>query len=130
MKINKIILHCSATPNGRETSAKDIHQWHLSRGWSGIGYHYVIKTNGMIETGRPEYWQGAHARGHNSGSIGICLIGTDSYSNGQYYTLERLIKNIIHVHDLTHDDVIGHNEVSAKTCPGFNVKEWVKGTFN
>lgn len=129
MKIDKIIIHCTATPNGRETSAEDIHRWHLERGWSGIGYHYVIKIDGTVEAGRPEYWQGAHASGNNSGSIGIAMVGTDSYSDAQWCSLASLIDSRVSELDIGFDDVIGHNEVSSKTCPGFDVKDWVEKIF-
>lgn len=123
-KINKIILHCSATPNGRNDSAKDIHRWHRDRGWSGIGYHYVIKVDGIVENGRPEYWEGAHAYGHNKDSIGICLIGTDSFSDEQMYRLSELVRNLKNKY--LPCEIIGHNEISNKICPGFDVKKWLK----
>ena len=131
MEINKIVIHCTATPNGRETTAADIHRWHLERGWSGIGYHYVIKTDGTVESGRPEYWQGAHASGHNKGSIGIAMVGTDSFDEKQWSSLQDLVDSIAVKHGLNlFTDVIGHNEVSNKTCPGFNVREWLEVTFH
>ena len=74
-RINKIIIHCSATPEGREVNAETIDRWHRERGFSMIGYHYVIGLNGQIEEGRPEKMVGAHCKGHNGESIGICYIG-------------------------------------------------------
>jgi len=126
--MEKIIIHCSATPNGKEYTAEDIHKWHLARNWSGIGYHYVIKVNGTPEKGRPEFWQGAHAKGHNKDSIGICLIGTDKFSLEQWVTLKFYIKYLLKKYPDV--KVIGHNEVSNKTCPGFDVQEWMKDNFN
>lgn len=125
--IDTIIIHCSATPNGRIHDAADIHQWHQERGWDGIGYHYVIKIDGAIENGRPDYWQGAHASGHNEDSVGICLIGTDSFSQAQFRSLAKLCTKL----KFKYGDVkiIGHNQVSDKTCPGFNVEEWVAHEF-
>ena len=76
----KVIIHCSATPNGRNDQAEDIHRWHKEKGWDGIGYHYVITVDGKLQAGRPEYWTGSHAYGHNTGSIGVCMIGTDEYN--------------------------------------------------
>lgn len=122
--MKNIIIHCSASPNGRNDRASDIHRWHTEKGWSGIGYHYVICVDGAIETGRPEYWQGAHASGHNRDSIGICLIGTDSFDNKQLNSLNNLVKNLTVKYP--NAEIIGHNEISAKTCPGFNVQEWLK----
>ena len=122
--MEKIIIHCSDTPNHREDSAADIHRWHLKAGWSGVGYHYIIKRCGELEYGRPEYWQGAHAKGHNTNSIGICLIGRDKYAWDQWETLTELIKELINKYPDV--KVMGHNEVSNKTCPNFNVQEWLK----
>lgn len=71
--INQIIIHCSATPEGRDDSAADINRWNKDHG--GIGYHYVIRLNGTIERGRPVEQIGAHCKGHNATSIGVCYIG-------------------------------------------------------
>ena len=120
--IDKIVIHCSASPNGREDTAADIHQWHKEKGWDGIGYHYVIETH-KVSVGRPEYWQGAHAYGHNDNSLGICLIGTDVFSAKQWHMLENLVREL----SIRYPDVqiMGHNEVSSKACPGFDVQEWI-----
>ena len=73
-KINKIIVHCSATKEGQDISAATIDQWHKKRGWRGIGYHYVVSLNGNIEYGRGVEEVGAHVRLHNRHSIGILLV--------------------------------------------------------
>ena len=126
MKINKIIIHCSATPTGRETTAEEIHAWHKARGWDGIGYHYVIKIDGTIENGRPDYWLGAHASGHNKGSLGICMIGLDEFTTEQWTSLSELISALTNKHHGI-NEIIGHNEISKKTCPGFDVQQWLGG---
>ena len=120
--IDKIVIHCSASPNGRADTAADIHQWHKEKGWDGIGYHYVIEAD-KVSVGRPEYWQGAHAYGHNDNSLGICLIGTDVFSAKQWHMLENLVREL----SIRYPDVqiMGHNEVSSKACPGFDVQEWL-----
>ena len=123
MLIREIIIHCSDTPNGREHTAEDIHRWHKEKGWDGIGYHYVIRLDGTVDRGRPEYWTGAHASGHNSGSIGICLIGRDDYTDEQWDALGAMVEII--KNDYPHAKVIGHNEISNKDCPGFNVQRWL-----
>ena len=85
--INKIIVHCSATQEGRDLDAAEINKWHLKRGWNGIGYHYVVLLDGTIEYGRSIYKQGAHVKGENEGSIGICYIGgveSERGSNGKW----------------------------------------------
>jgi hypothetical protein len=125
--MKEIIIHCSATPNGRPHTAADIHLWHKNRKpvpFDGIGYHWVIRIDGGVEAGRPEYWTGSHARGHNRNSIGICLIGTDEYSPEQWFALERLVGELRTRYP--HASIIGHNEVSNKTCPGFNVQDWLR----
>ena len=73
--INEIIVHCSATPEGRDYTIAQIRQWHLQRGFRDIGYHYVIYRDGTIHTGRPVAQAGAHCTGHNAHSIGVCYVG-------------------------------------------------------
>ena len=124
--MKEIIIHCSDTPNGRDTSAEDIHRWHQERRpkpFDGIGYHYVIRIDGIIENGRPDYWQGAHAPGHNTNSIGICMIGRDEYNKDQWDLLESLIRQ--KMLEYPGVKVLGHNEISLKRCPGFNVQWWL-----
>jgi N-acetyl-anhydromuramyl-L-alanine amidase AmpD len=121
--INKIVIHCSESPNGREDTAEDIHRWHKEKGWDGIGYHYVIERKGKLVSGRPEYWQGAHASGHNKNSLGICLIGTDEFNVDQFSILDNLLRKLKIKYPGV--KIIGHNEVSIKTCPGFNVQWWL-----
>lgn len=128
-KINKIIIHCSATKEGNKISAATIDRWHKDRGWSGIGYHYVVSLNGNIEYGRPIDKQGAHVKNHNKGSIGICYIGgLDDYLNPkdtrtqeQKESLLDLIKTLKRLNPGA--SVHGHNEFAAKACPCFNVEE-------
>ncbi len=121
--INKIVIHCSDSPNGREDTAEDIHRWHKEKGWDGIGYHYVIERKGKLVNGRPEYWQGAHASGNNKNSLGICLIGTDKFTIEQWSILENLVRKLLIKYPSS--KIIGHNEVSDKTCPGFDVQKWL-----
>lgn len=121
--MKELIIHCSATPNGRDDRAADIHRWHQAQDWAGIGYHYVIPIDGAIEHGRPEYWTGAHCRGHNIDSIGICMIGTDEYSDAQWKALAHLVTGIQHRYPGI--EIHGHNEYSTKTCPGFDVQAWL-----
>ena len=121
--VKEIIIHCSASPNGREDTAEDIHQWHKERNFDGIGYHYVIEVKGKLVAGRPEYWQGAHASGHNKYSIGICLIGTDKFNVEQMSILQNLIRKLLIKYPEA--KVKGHNEISKKSCPGFDVQEWL-----
>jgi len=113
----RIVIHHSASP---DISAVTIHAWHLSRGWAGIGYHYVIRANGDIERGRPEWARGAHAPPANSDSIGICLTGNfeiDIPSADQIDALVGLIKDI-NTRYKKNLSVIGHKDVMATLCPG------------
>jgi len=126
MKINKIVIHCSDTPNGRPDTAEDIHRWHLERGWDGIGYHYVIGVDGKIENGRPDYWMGSHVVWHNYGSLGVCLIGKNDFTEDQYRSLEFLIVGLMGKY--ANAEVVGHYELDPKkTCPNFDVKAWWDG---
>jgi N-acetyl-anhydromuramyl-L-alanine amidase AmpD len=120
--ITKIVVHCSDSPHRGDT-AEDIHRWHLERGWSGIGYHYVIQESGELDYGRPHYWTGSHVRGHNTGSLGICLLGKDYFTPEQFETLEIVINNLLM--EYPQAEVLGHRDLDPhKTCPNFNVKEW------
>ena len=139
--ITTIFIHCSATradwmeDKNLDDKVKEITRWHRARGWGTIGYHHVIDRDGSIAMGRSESMIGAHVAGHNTGSIGICLIGGHgSNENGkflEYYTAEqetalrKLIAEIQTRAQIT--KIRGHNEVAAKACPGFNVKRWLEG---
>ncbi len=133
--INKIIVHCSATQEGKDLDAAEINKWHLKRGWDGIGYHYVVLLNGVIEYGRSIYKQGAHVKGENEGSIGICYIGgveSKRGSNGEWIakdtrtpeqkeSLLLLLKTLKKMHPEA--TIHGHNEFAAKSCPCFDAKK-------
>ena len=130
-KINKIIIHCTATPEGREHDVADIRRWHLKRGFNDIGYHYLIHIDGTIEEGRPINKQGAHCSGQNKGSIGICYVGgmskdmkkaKDTRTQAQKDSLIKLMHELIYKYnkDMT---IHGHNEFANKACPSFNVQE-------
>jgi len=126
-EIDKIIIHCSATKEGQEISAETIDEWHKARGWKGIGYHYVIGLDGIIEYGRPITETGAHVKNHNKGSIGICYIGgldsvsktaKDTRTPEQIATLLELLRVLKKLHP--NATIHGHNEFSAKACPCFD----------
>ena len=122
MKPEKLIIHCADTPNGNgHYTEKHIRQWHLERGFSGIGYHYVIRVDGTVAKGRPDDQPGAHTVGENSRSLGVCLIGRDAYTPAQWAALKKLVRDLaLPAH--------GHREfTSLKSCPGFDVQEWLAG---
>lgn len=128
-KINKAFIHCSATPEGKEYSVETIRSWHKKKGWSDIGYHYVISLDGVLQEGRPIEKVGAHARGHNVGSIGVCYIGGVDANNDPKDTMteaqETCMVNLLQSLKEQYPDITfhGHNEVANKACPSFNVQD-------
>jgi N-acetylmuramoyl-L-alanine amidase len=135
-KLDRIILHCTATPEGRPVTVEDIRGWHKKRGWHDIGYHYVIYLDGSVHKGRPIETQGAHTSGHNTTTVGIAYVGgvnnrleaKDTLNEAQEVALVNLIKALREQYGpLT---LHGHNEYAAKACPSFKVKEkfpWLVG---
>lgn len=128
--INRIIVHCTATPEGRDVTVGEVRAWHLARGWSDIGYHYLITLNGTVEVGRPESKVGAHVSGHNKDSIGIAYAGgmDKAYKNPKdTRTTEQKEALIWLIDELKKrypgSTVHGHNEYSSKACPSFDVSK-------
>lgn len=127
--ITEIILHCSATPQGRDVTSKQIDQWHRQRGFKSIGYHYVVRLDGSIETGRAETAVGAHCSGHNRCSIGVCYIGgcdanmkpMDTRTPAQRIALRNLVADLQRRYPSA--AIHGHYEFAAKACPSFDVKD-------
>lgn len=143
--ITGIIVHCTATRaewwKTRSTNQKvaEIRRWHVEdRGWSDIGYHYLIDRNGKVATGRPITRNGAHVRGHNKGTIGISLFGgRGSSENDRFsenFTPEQEAALLALIADLRgkygNVPVTGHNQYAAKACPGFDVPAWLAGHEN
>lgn len=131
--IDKIIIHCSATPPDMDIGAEEIRRWHVNgNGWSDIGYHYVIKRDGMVDAGRDVEITGAHTKGHNKGSIGICMVGgIDSEGNAQNNFTRRQFKtleNMVRFMKATYKNatIHGHREFANKACPSFDVQKWLK----
>lgn len=128
-----IFIHCSATKPSMDTDAKTIDRWHRERGFLKIGYHFVIKRDGEKELGRDLMEAGAHVKSYNHKSIGICLIGgvsetdinvpEDNFTNEQWLTLKNLIIDL--KEQFPDAKIKGHNEVSSKACPSFDVQEWL-----
>jgi len=129
-KIKHIVIHCADTPKGMDIGVKEIREWHTKeRGWSDIGYHYVIKLDGTIQLGRPLEKIGAHVKGYNSHSIGICYIGGkggDTRTDAQKATLESLLYELKDIYPDA--EILGHRDFPGvtKSCPSFNAKEEYK----
>lgn len=131
--ISKIIIHCSATPEGKNFSVSEIRRWHLQRGFADIGYHFVIYRDGSVNIGRPLQKSGAHCSGHNKNSIGVCYIGgvatdgktpKDTRTSAQKDSLVRLITELRQ--QFPNASVHGHREFANKACPCFNASEEYK----
>ena len=143
--IDHIIIHCSATREGQDFDISDIREWHKAKGWSDVGYHYVIKLDGTVQPGRKHKTPGAHVRGYNKNSLGVCYIGgvgddgkgKDTRTAGQKLALTGLIKYLTQQYpnasvkghrdfsvDLDADGIIEEHEW-MKECPSFNVKNWM-----
>ena len=131
--ITLIVVHCSAVRPGQTSSAAQIDTWHRRQGWKlGIGYHYVVRRDGQIETGRPEWLVGAHCQNHNSHSIGVCYEGgldirgkpADTRTEAQKEALRRLLTTLKERYPRAL--IVGHRNLNPlKACPCFDaVKEY------
>lgn len=119
-----VVHHVGGTD--RDVAAEEIHQWHLANGWSGIGYHYVIRKNGSIERGRPRDAVGAHTYGHNENSLGIVIVGDFESATprpAQLKSAAQLIAVLCHMYKLSPNDdtIFGHRDLNDTLCPGCNL---------
>ena len=128
-QITEIIIHCTATPEGRDYTIDDIRRWHVARGFADVGYHYVIHLDGSVSRGRPLTQQGAHCTGHNSNSIGVAYVGgvaadgktsKDTRTEKQRVALRNIVRDLLtqFPRATTH----GHREFAKKACPSFDVQ--------
>lgn len=139
--INEIIVHCSATREGQNYTVADVKRWHTTpvskggRGWSDIGYHYVIHRDGTVHKGRDVNASGAHCTGHNSHSIGVCYIGgcdasdgrtpKDTRTQAQKKSLLELLQELKKLYPKAR--IRGHRDFANKACPSFDAtKEYSK----
>lgn len=141
--IDEIVVHCADTrpdwwmSKSLGQKIAEVRRWHttpppLGRGWSDVGYHFLIDRDGRTAKGRLLGRVGAHVLGHNHGSIGICLFGghgaaatdrfQDHFTPEQDDALRTLIAQLRQNHSI--DRVTGHNQYAAKACPGFSVPAW------
>ena len=136
-KIDHIVVHCAATRPSADVGAAEIRRWHVSgNGWRDIGYHYVIRRSGAVESGRPLEQAGAHVSGHNAGSIGVCLAGgldaagksAAEYTAEQWTALRELLGRL--AGRFPDAKILGHRDFPGvkKDCPCFDVRAWLKET--
>lgn len=131
--ITHIVVHCSATPPSLDIGTDEIRRWHTEeRGWTDIGYHFVCRRDGTIEEGRPLKRPGAHVKGHNHSSIGICWVGgisssqkaEDNRTADQSVALYKKIREL--KEEYPQAEVLGHRDFPGvrKACPCFDVRTW------
>ena len=126
-----IVIHCAATKASMDIGLTEIRKWHVQdNGWRDVGYHYIIRRNGEVELGRSNRDTGAHAAGYNHKSISLCMVGgmaednsaENNFTAQQWTALLDLVKQL--KSNYPDADVIGHNEISEKECPSFDVQKW------
>lgn len=144
-KITHIVIHCSATREGKVITAADIDRMHRDRGFAKIGYHYFIRLDGTVERGRREEEVGAHVSGHNATTIGVCYAGgldahgkaKDTRTQAQKAAMVRVVLALIKKYRGV--KVVGHRDLSpdrdrdgkverhewVKECPCFSVEDWM-----
>ena len=126
--LTEIIVHCTATPEGREVTKADLHQWHVEgRGWSDIGYHYLIQLDGTVVPCRPMERDGAHVKGRNKGTVGVSYAGgvdargnaKDTRTSAQKAALTSLLVKLLDTYpSINH--ISSHQDYAAKACPSFD----------
>ncbi len=141
-KINKIVIHCTATQEGRDIGVEWCRKIHLRKGWRDVGYHFVIKLDGEIEEGRPIEMSGAHTKGHNWDSIGVCYAGgveAERGDNGKWIAKDTrteeqkdsLVDLLCQLKDSYPKAIIyGHRDFSSKACPSFDAKKEYENISN
>ena len=132
IKTDYIVVHCADTYADMDIGFTEIDRWHRQRGFNMCGYHGIIRRDGKFESGRELSAQGAHVKGYNHRSVGICMVGgkaragggtEDNFTVEQYVTLRRTLANWIRVYP--HASVVGHNDLAARGCPSFDVGKWM-----
>lgn len=133
-KTDWLVVHCSATPGSLDIGAAEIRQWHIAKGWSDIGYHFVIRRNGKVEPGRPENMIGSHVKNHNANSLGICLVGgvdakqrpQNNFTAEQWASLQTLLMRLTAKYPGA--KILGHRDFPgvAKACPCFDAIKWAQ----
>lgn len=132
--VDFLVVHCSASPDTMDIGVDEIREWHRTRGFFDVGYHFVVRRNGDVETGRPVNRPGAHAVGFNHRSLGICLVGgvdvnqkaTNNFTEAQFRSLLALLDSLVYLHPRA--QILGHRDLPrvAKACPSFDVRKWLE----
>lgn len=129
---NWIVLHCSATRAVQNIGAKEIRSWHKAKGWSDIGYHFVIRRDGTVEKGRSLDAIGSHVQGHNHNSVGVCMVGgigddmqpANNFTRQQWAALKVLLADLVKRYPKV--SILGHRDFPGvhKACPCFDARKW------
>ena len=134
-RIDEIVIHCTASEPNVDLNVADVRKMHKKQGWSDIGYHYLIRLDGRIETGRDVDIIGAHVEGHNAHTIGVCYVGGLDKNGNPYDTRTEnqkasLLSLLIDLKKLYPKAVIkGHRDYPKvnKACPCFNaIQEYIR----
>lgn len=133
---NYLVVHCSATKPHMDIGEAEIREWHIQKGWADIGYNVVIRRDGRVEIGRPLDYRGAHVKGHNFDSVGVCLVGgldadgnpAPEYTPTQWISLKTTLDFLKTI--WPEAEIVGHRDLIApgdtpKACPSFDVKTWL-----
>ena len=129
---SQIFVHCSATKEIMDIGVREIRQWHKEQGWLDIGYHFVIRRDGTVETGRDLGAVGSHVKGYNETSVGVCLVGgIDAKGNPEAnFTPEQMgsLQDVLTSLKLEWPNavIMAHHDVAPKACPSFNLSHWLK----
>jgi len=133
---NYIVIHSTQTKPNANINIRTVDEWHRKRGMLKVGYHFLIRREGLIEVGRGPNDIGAHTKDHDSDSVSVCMAGglntrgitAPDYTEGQLESLFVLVMTLKHMYPDA--EVVGHRDLSKTECPSFDVKEWWTTTKN
>lgn len=126
-----IFVHCSATKPSQDIGVDTIRMWHKQQGWLDVGYHFVIKRDGTVESGRPVDVVGSHVKDWNSRSVGVCLVGgidangkfESNFTPAQMSALRNKLAELKVLYPQA--DIKAHHDVAPKACPSFDLQRWL-----
>lgn len=135
-KPKMVTIHCSVTPNGKYVPVEEMRKWHIERGWSDIGYHILINPVGPVmgeeNRGRPLNKTGAHVEDKNKDNVGICMIGTDRFTQGQFSILRSCLDYLCRMFDVEPWEIYCHYELDkkGKTCPNMDIRRILRWYYS